>query len=249
MNKTRFSILLTTLILLTFVLTACDLTALQGAGRTVRGSGNVTTQEEVISDFDSLDVSHGFHVDVQQGDNFSVVIRIDNNLVEHLKVVKDGDTLKIGFKPERSYNIVDATLEADVTMPGLTGLDLSSGSHVTINGLGMANSLEADLSDGSHLQGDIEVGDARFDLSGGSEVTLSGSAGELTIDASGGSHAKLANLSVGNANVDASGGSHVTVNPSGTLDADANGGSHIIYLGNPTLGTIDDDASSSIKKE
>jgi len=192
------------------------------------GSGNVVTQEEAITGFDRLDVSEGFQVDVSQGDAFSVIIRVDDELLEDLNVVKQGTTLQIGLQPGRSYNLKNVTLEADITMPELIG---------------------ADLAGGSHLNGEVEIGDVGFNLSGGSHVTLSGFAGDLTIDADGGSHAKLADLQVVNASVDASGGSHVTVNPSGKLDAVAKGGSHVTYLGSPTLGTIDTDGSSSFKQE
>jgi hypothetical protein len=188
----------------------------------------VVTQEEDITGFDRLEVSHGFQVDVSQGDTFSVVIRADDNLIEDVEVVKEGSTLKIGLEPGRSYGMLNATLEADITMPALTG---------------------AILAGGSHLGGEIQVGDVTFDLDGGSHVTLSGSAGNLTVDANGGSHAKLADLVVVDASVKANGGSHVTVNPSGRLDAKASGGSHVRYLGSPNLGTIDADVSSSIKPE
>jgi hypothetical protein len=192
------------------------------------GSGNVVTQEEAITGFDGLDISHGFQVDVVQGDSFAVVVRVDDNLLDEVRIAKDGSALKIGLRPGITYNLKDATLEADVTMPELTG---------------------AGLSGGSHLDGRVETGDLTLDLSGGSHVTLSGSAGNLTVDASGGSHAKLAGLEVADAGVDASGGSHVTVNPSGRLDADASGGSQVRYVGSPTLGTLDTSGSSSIKEE
>ncbi len=249
MNKRRFFVLLTTLILATLVFTACDLTTLQDLGTTIRGSGNVVTQEEAITGFDKLDVDQGFLVNVRQGDDFSVVIRVDDNIVEHLQVAREGDTLRIGLEPGRQYSIQEATMEADVTMPLLAGLDLNGGSHVTLSGIKSSEQLDADLSGGSHLRGDIEAGDVKFDLSGGSDVELSGAADNLTVDASGGSHARLANLAVVDANVDASGGSHATVNPSGKLDAVANGGSHVSYLGNPTLGTMDEDNASSIGRE
>ncbi len=202
---------------------------LAGCGlSSLTGSGNVVTQEEAITGFDRLDVSHGFQVDISQGETFRVVIRADDNLVEHLQVVKEGNTLRIGLKPGRSYTLIDSTLEAEVTMPELAA---------------------ADLSGGSHLRGEIDAGDVTFDLSGGSHVTLGGSAGDLTVDAGGGSHAKLGNLAAVNANVEASGGSHVTVNPSGTLNAKASGGSHVRYVGSPTLGTMDESGGSSIKQE
>jgi hypothetical protein len=118
-------------------------------------------------------------------------------------------------------------MEADITMPELAG---------------------AELSGGSHLNGDMDVADLTLNLSGGSHATLSGPAGDLTIDASGGSHAKLAELVVVDADVEASGGSEVTVNPSGRLDADASGGSRVYYLGSPTLGKIDESGGSTVRR-
>jgi hypothetical protein len=217
-----FKIRISVLLVIATLLAGC------GGLASLTGSGNVVTQEEAITGFDRLDVSEGFQVEVSQGGTFSVIIRVNDDLVEDLTVVKQGSTLKIGLKPGLSYNLENATLEADVTMPELTG---------------------ADLAGGSHLVGDVEIGDVVFNLSGGSHVTLSGSAGDLTVAANGGSHAKLADLLVVNASVDARGGSHATVNPSGRLDAVVKGGSHVRYLGSPTLGTIDTDGSSSFKQE
>jgi len=228
MYKKRQTNLLTIIIITTLMLIACNFTAFQSVSNKIRGSGKIVTQEETITGFDRLEIDMGFQVDLHQGDTFSVVIRVDDNILEHVRVVKEGNTLKISLDPDRSYNMLNATLEADVTMPELNG---------------------ADMSGGSHLQGDFEANDLTLKLSGGCHITLSGSAVNLTVDANGGSQAKLGNLAVLNAVVDAGGGSHVTVNPSGRLDAVARGGSHISYLGNPTLGTIDDDVSSSIKQE
>ena len=60
----------------------------------------------------------------RQGDTFCVVIRFDDNLVEHLRVIKDGDALRIGLKPNLPA-ILRATLQAEGAMPELAALDLS----------------------------------------------------------------------------------------------------------------------------
>jgi hypothetical protein len=216
---------------------------------TITGSGAIVNQEETITGFDRVEASHGFQVDLRQGDAFGVTIRVDDNVVEHLEVTKKGDTLRIGLKRNRSYTLNNTTLEAEVTMPELTGLKLSGGSHATISGFTSAADFDADLSGGSHLRGDIEAGDAHFDLSGGSHLTLSGSAQDLKLDASGGGQIDLSAFSVVDANVELSGGARATVNPSGTLDVDASGGSHVTYVGNPTLGKIDTSGGSSVERE
>ena len=194
----------------------------------ISGSGKIVTREETFTGFDKLDVSHGFKVDVRQAEDFSVVIRVDDNVEKHLKVVKKGSALQIGLKPNVSLGRI--TLEAEITMPELTGLELSGGTHCTVTGFESTKALD-------------------FDVSGGSHATLTGSAGDVTIDASGGSDVDLSAFSVVDANVEASGGSEVTVNASGRLDADASGGSDIYYLGSPTLGTIEESGGGEVRRK
>jgi hypothetical protein len=213
------------------------------------GSGNVVTVEQATTGFDELDVSNAFQVDVGQGDDYRVVVRVDDNLEQYLQVVKQGSTLRIGLEPGRAYNLATATLEAEVSMPELAGMTLSGASRVTVTGFESTRSLEVDLSGASRLRGDIDSGKARFQVSGASQVALSGSAEDVTIDASGASRVDLSDFAVGDADVEASGASTVTIDPSGTLDAVASGASHVYYLGNPTLGDVDTSGASSVERD
>ena len=247
------SILFTLIVMVPFISACCPITCPTGLPggifeeTSITGSGNVVTREENLSGFDKVDVSHAFSVDISQGDSFSVVIRVDDNLEQYLEVVKQGSTLKIGLRPGRSYNLSNATLEAEVTMPELTGLDLSGASHATIAGFKSTKALDVEVSGASSLRGDIEAGNARLDVSGAGQVRLTGSGQDLTLDASGASQVDLADFPVGDASVEVSGASRATVYPSGRLDADASGASHVSYLGSPTLGTVETSGGSSIE--
>jgi hypothetical protein len=212
----------------------------------ITGSGNVVTQEEAITGFDRFDISYSFEATISQGDTFRVVIRVDDNLVEYLQVVKLGNTLQIGLEPNHP-DIRSVTLHAEVTMPELAGLDLTGVSHVAITGFKSAQALVVDASGASHLRGDIEAGDLTFNLDGGSEVILSGSAENATIKASGSGEIDLSAFSVVDANVEAGGASQVTVNVSGRLDVDASNGAEVYYLGSPTLGTIKGSGGAEVR--
>ena len=213
----------------------------------ITGSGKVITQEEPIAGFDKVDISYSFDVNISQGDSFSVVIRADDNLVEHLLVVKEGSTLKIGLKPN-SPDIRSATLQAEITMPELTRLDMSGSSHATITGFKSAQALIVDASGSSHLQGDIEADTVSFNLDGSSEVILTGSAQNVVIEeASGSSVVDLTDFPVVDASVKAGGKSQVTLNVSGRLDVDASNSANVYYLGDHTLGTIDTAGSATVE--
>lgn len=246
-------VLVTLIVMVPLISACCGIPDISGLipvpGEVVRGSGNVVSRDFDLAGFDKVDVSHGFMVDIRQGDDFSVVVGIDDNLVEYLRVEKQGSALEIGLDSSRKHISYDLTTHGTVaiTMPELAGLELSGASHGTVSGFKSTDELTVELSGASHLSGDIEAGDARFDISGASHLTLSGSSGDVIIDASGASHVDLADFAVADASVDASGASHVTVNPSGRLDAEASGASHVEYVGRPSLGRIDTSGGSSIE--
>ena len=120
------------LFLVVVLLTGCAIPLPPVAG--IASSGNVVSQEVDASGFDKVDISHAFEADIEQGDSFSVEVKIDDNLLEYLNAVQQGDTLKIGFKSGAPPAIRNATMEATITMPELTGLDLSGASEVAISG-------------------------------------------------------------------------------------------------------------------
>jgi len=190
--------------LLIFVISVMVVITAACSGVIVTGSGEIVTQEMDFTGFDKLDISQGFNVDVNQGDEFSVVIRADDNIVEYLQVEKVGDTLKIDLEQNRVIGV--STLEAEITMPALVGLVVSGGSDATVSGTG--DEISVDASGGSDVDlASFEVVNASVVASGGSDVTVNAS-GTLNADASGGSQVYyLGSPTMGQ--IDTSGGSDV----------------------------------------
>ena len=237
-------------ILVATLLSGCSRNTAPGVESTsIVGSGDIITVEETFTGFDKIQVSHTFQVDVQQGDTYSVVVRIDDNLIEHLRLAKDDDddsALVIGIDPSFNYSLERVTMEAEVTMPSLTRVDVSGSSDVTVTGFASSEYLAVGIFGGSSLAGDIEAGDAQFTVSGASELALSGSAHNLTADAFGGSKIDLVDFAVIDAYVHVTGSSEVEVSVAGKLDADATGSSRVYYTGDPTLGSIHHSGTSSV---
>jgi hypothetical protein len=226
--------------LLAALLVGCD----YGSG--ITGSGKVISREESYRDFDKLKISHSFEVTVVRGEGYRIITRFDDNLEKYLDVDRRGSTVRIGIK--KNTGIRRATLEAEVTMPLLTGLKLSGASSADISGFESSRDLSADLSGASSLQGDIVSGDLLMQLSGASTASLKGSGGDLKAEASGASTIDLSAFPVGNADVKASGASNVTMKVEGRLDVKASGASNIHYLGEPAMGNIATSGSSNIRR-
>lgn len=232
-----------------FLVTSVILAAgISGCGleeRIIAGSGNIVTQEEDFTDFNRVEASHSFKLDIQQGDSYVVTIRIDDNLLDDLEVTNQNNTLKIGLV--RNIVVSNATMEADITMPELVDIGLSGASEADINTFVIDEDFRAGLSGSSFLSGNLEAQDARFNLSGSSDVRLEGSGNGLDIDASGSSNLELAEFVVEDATVSLSGSSEATVNVNGSLNVNASGASNVYYLGNPSMGNIDTSGASSVE--
>ena len=92
-------------ILLTFVILA------------VLTAGCATGKEVSLTDFDKVEIQDGFHVDITVGEEYSVTLNVDDDVLKKIEVVKQGDTLIFRVKPFQ--DIVSDSLVAEVAMPAL----------------------------------------------------------------------------------------------------------------------------------
>jgi len=236
-------------------------------GDIITGSGNLETEEMDFSEFTRVEVSSAFEVEIAQSDSYSVSVTADDNLFDYIQVSKVGETLKIGL---RTVSIQwPATLQANVTMPQLHGLNLSGATNGTASGFTSTENLDIEVSGASSIElaeisagdamlnisgasdvtGDITAGDVNLNVAGASTVQLEGSASDIVVEASGASRVKLGDFTINNADVSLSGASSGTVNLSGRLDADLSGASNLEYIGEPTLGTMNISGASMLSSK
>lgn len=224
------------------------------------------TEEMDFRDFTHVDAGHACELEIIYSDSYSVSITAGGSIIKSIKVIKEGETLKIRRSLASFRGLIPGTFSTKITMPVLRGLDLSGASKGTISGFSSTSNFGANLKGASSLTmknmstgdmkfklagaskatGQIKGADAEFNLSGASRVELEGSASGIVIDAAGASHVDLSSFHVGSANIKLSGASHSTVNIDGQLDANLSGASKLYWLGKPVMGDIKMAGSSTI---
>jgi hypothetical protein len=240
------SVILTTATLASLaalLLAGCTTTA----GLKIVGSGNRVTVDKDLSGFDKVAANSAFQVDISQSDGYGVTVTVDEKVVPYLDVTVQGETLRIGVLPGKSLSGAAFPMHAAVSMPRLTGLELSGATRTTIGGFKSGERLDVKISGASQLQGDIETGDVDFEASGASRIGLSGKGQKMALEVSGASQGNLDDFVVSDATVELSGASHATVHVTGKLDADVSGASGLRYAGTPTLGSVKSSGASSIR--
>ena len=176
------------------------------------------------------------------GDVEEVTARVDDNLVGLLDIGVSGDTLRIGV--ESGTDVLDATMEADVTVSSLDELRAAGASTVRL-----ADPLAGGvfISGSSRLTGAVDIDEGTIDSSGSSIAEPSGTARGLEVRVSGASQFNAPELTVDDLTIDLSRASLANVNITGTLSAGASGASTLRYAGSPVVGRSDVSGSSSIE--
>lgn len=211
------------------------------------GSGHLETEDYAFADFTEVEISSAFEFEIKRSDSYSINVTADDNVMDYVQVLKDGQTLKIRLATVPSLRLV--TLRASVSMPELSGVTVSGASRGTVSGFSSADDMDITVSGASRITGDIIAGKVGFGISGASTIQLEGAASDIDANVSGASRFNLEDFAVGDADVNISGASTGTIHLNGVLDADVSGASTLFYIGEPTMGTINVSGASTLKEK
>ncbi|MFQ5740626.1 MAG: head GIN domain-containing protein [Acidobacteriota bacterium] len=199
----------------------------------IRGSGNLVALEKEFADFTEINVGHGCKLRVTPSETFSVVLRIDDNLAQYLKVEQKGSALSIGMRFGHNYR--NLHLEADIGLPDIEALRMSGGARGTLTGFNLGHGMSVNLSGGSRLSGTLMATRLNAAASGGSDMKLEGSSSGVDVDGSGGSILRLSNWETDDLSVGLSGGSSCSIKVNDSIRGSLSGGSKVSYEGHPSV--------------
>lgn len=217
------------------------------AGRRVRGSGNITTENRSASGFNSIDVSGAIDVFVKQDSSTSVKVEADDNILEYVEVHTSGSTLEI--YTEHNLNLKPShKIKVYVSNPEYKDLRVSGASSIRTENEISSDALDIELSGSSEGRLELNAPKVSVNLTGASNAEIRGKTKDFDGGASGASEIKGFDLLTENAEVDASGASHIEVFASVKLQGHASGASSVNYKGNAQV-SVDKSGASSVNKK
>ncbi|NDP28259.1 MAG: DUF2807 domain-containing protein [Flavobacterium sp.] len=215
-------------------------------GMGIKGSGNITTETRTVNqDFKSIEVSTGIKVVLEQSDNKSITVEIDDNLQEHIITKIENGVLKI--ESNENYSATDTPI-VNVKMPVINGLSASSGSEISSSKTLISTNINAKSSSGSTIDVDVEADAISLDSSSGSTIEASGKALKLETSSSSGSTIDAKDLMANEVISKASSGSSTSIYPIVKLDAKAASGSSIGYHKIPKTISKEESSGGSISE-
>lgn len=193
---------------------------------TILPSATVTTQEEQFENYEGIEISSAFTVDVEFSDTEeSILIEANENLHEYIEVEKIHGVLRIRLKNGvhvRGRNILKAHI---ITKKHLETFSVSGASQIILNNELVTEDVNISLSGASTFSGAIYASYISLFVDGASSTSITGSSELLTANVSGASLINNYELHVQDVNLNLSGASQVNLTANGVIDITASGAS------------------------
>jgi len=201
----------------------------------IRGSGDVTSETRSVASFDSISISSGMNLYLNQGDSESLRIEAEDNILPMIIAAVENGRLEIKYK---NFLIGGLNLSKPVnvylTVKDLKEIDVSSGVRIQSEEI-KTDSLKIDLSSGAEGIMIIKSRDLAVGLSSGSSLEISGQTDSQDIDLGSGAEYGAKDFISKTTVVNASSGSTAIVNVSESLDIKISSGATVEYAGSPKI--------------
>lgn len=199
-----------------------------------KGNGHVVSKTYNETGFRNIDVSAAMKVYLTQGDTYEVKIEAEDNILDLIKVEKEGDKLVFKFKNNISVSPTK-DIVIHVTAPDFHELGASGAGGFVSTGVIKTNELLVDLSGATKVKLNVEVNKINIDASGSSKIILAGNANQLGVDGSGSTKVEAYDLKTQKTTIDISGSGGANVYAERELNVEISGAGNVNYKGNPSI--------------
>ena len=201
-------------------------------GKRIHGNGNIKTEDRHVSNFKNVDVSGATKVMISQGDQPSVKVEGDENLLQYIEVEQEGDRIRIKERP--GFNLrPSGDIRVYVTAPVFNNIDASGASDIIgQNKISNPEEMKMHVSGAGDIKMELDAPRLSFQLSGAGSIYVKGQTKEVDLEMSGAGSAHFYELLSENTQVNLSGVGSAEVYASVKLDATVSGVGSIEYKGN-----------------
>ncbi len=189
----------------------------------IKGSGSGTSRAFQAADFTSVNLRGSDDVEVRVGTAFSVRAEGPSADLDRLRIVREGDTLRIGRMHESGFHWSSEKVKIFVTLPRLVEASVAGSGDMNIDKVEGTSFSGNVAGSGNLVIGAVTVDQADLSVAGSGDMRVKGVAKQLSIDVA------------GSGDVDASGlkaqGAKVSIAGSGDVRADVTGPATVSVVG------------------
>jgi hypothetical protein len=210
-----------------FLLTACGV-------RTIRGSGEVIVEDRDVSGFDQVILAGLGEVFITQGDEESLTIETDDNLMEYIESEVRGGKLYLEFAQNTNLDPTD-TIKYRLNVVNLVGIESSGVGSFSIQSLDTQSFDIAFSGAGKIVVDSLTAGELSIEIRGTGDIELAGEVDSQAITISGAGRYRAPDLKSNVAEVRIAGVGSVIMWVVDSLDVKIEGGGQVDYFSSPVV--------------
>ena len=258
-NTMKRNILIIAVAIMGMALTSCiNIDGERLGGKTIKGDGNIMTRTFDVSAFDDLSNALPATVNFTVSDDYTCVVRVDENIVEYLDIKVDEHDLVMKKHAEYNNTNLRATeFVIDVTAPSLEEINLAGSGKVNVlspmEGAKMeasvagsgdivfihtvsVNKIELSVAgSGDLVCNELVADELEADVAGSGDMkVMSGAVREAEASVAGSGDIDLL-CDIENLDADIAGSGDIKARVSGKLEYSIFGSGNIGYYGNPVV--------------
>jgi len=214
-------------------------------GGGVKGNGPVQTETRSVRDFHAIDLDIAGDVEVTIGENYSVEVSAQQNLLPLLKTELVDGALRISCDD----NIKTSEgIKVKVTAPAFDKFSVGGSGTVRVMHAFNVEKMEMNIGGSGEIYApQSEFGSLSISIGGSGTVELGGKANNMKADVSGSGDVKAKNMTINSLKVNIAGSGSVTADVTTDLDANIAGSGDVFYSGTPSVESSVS-GSGSVKK-
>ncbi|MGC9516673.1 MAG: head GIN domain-containing protein [Methanomicrobiales archaeon] len=198
------------------------------------GSGNVVKEDRKLSGFNQITLNGDINLILKQGDNESVVVEAEDNIVSEIKTEVSNNKLTISHNAPTAI-LPTKPINVYVTVKDINSIDVSGSGKVEGSNIN-ANNLDLTISgSGNTKLNNITAKNIKSVISGSGKIELSGVTESQNIKIEGSGTYNSRNLQSDDTVITIDGSGQTTVNTSDNLQITITGSGKVSYLGDPTI--------------
>lgn len=214
----------------------------------ISGNGNVKDENRPLSKINAIKASGSIDVEISNGDDYSLTVQNDENLIPYMVTEVNGGELNIHYKDD--YSVMNDHAKVILTVPSIDKIVTSGSGDITSSGtIKSDQKLEMNTSGSGDIKANINAPSIQVTGSGSGDIQLSGMTKDFECRMSGSGDVNCGNLKSENAVIKVSGSSDVHVFSSVSLKVNVTGSGDVHYGGNPTSPEIHITGSGTVSAE
>ncbi|MDF1546424.1 MAG: DUF2807 domain-containing protein [Bacteroidales bacterium] len=226
-----------TLLVFTSLISSCSLFC-------KKGDGSIITEKRTVTEFDELDIGGQAVVFLEQGSPASVSIKIDSNLMEHIKTEVSGMKLKI--KEDKCLEEI-TEFEVYITTANISKLYIDGAVKIKGENTIRGEKLYIKNESSGEVTLNLEVDDLETVTKGSGLLKLMGRVLNFDIEVEAAGSVDAFGLLAKDVDADVSGAGTCKINVSEEFDGNVSGSGKIYYKGNPKKVQTDASGSGTIQ--